>query len=356
MKRILYILFCLSLFASCQRRELTYSYDPTVEILLTADWSDMSVAPTGMSVYCYPESGESPTIKQTNDIDSVILNLGVGEYKILVFNQIPSDFSYILFSGLDDYETAEVYAASTTSKWYVSKATEDLVANPDELAVATYHSVTVTQEVVNEILGLREKPDYSAEDAEPYLVINVTPKVVIKTTRVTLSLAGIHNLTSVRSTLYGMSTGYHFSSQATHSDYATHLLESWSRTLYDWDVTKGEIVAYFTCFGLPETTVETRQVDESWGGTIHVEMLLVDNSTIVYRDYDLYDKTTLLYEDSSAKSDDDTPQYDDSDVDISIDIEDDDALEDVMPEGGSSGGFSGEVTDWEDEQQVGMDM
>ncbi|MFR9621002.1 MAG: DUF5119 domain-containing protein [Rikenellaceae bacterium] len=357
MNRILYILLCLLAFISCDRRELTYTYEPTVSILLKADWSDMSVKPTGMSVYCYPSSGESPTIIQTNIVDSTTLQLGIGEYKILVFNQVPSDFSTINFSGLSDYETAEVYAAATSSRWYSSKADEELVVEPDELAIATYHSVVVTKEAVDEILGLREQYDYSAEDEEPYITIEVAPKVVVKVTRVTVSLDGIHNLSAARSTLYGMSTGYKFSSQTTHSNYATHLLESWSKTIYEADVTQGEIVAYFTCFGLPETVVASRQVDESWGGTMHLEMLLVDNSTIVERDYTLVDKTTLLYESEVAyKSDDDAVAYDDSDVDISIDIEDALTLPDVQAEGGYSEGFTGEVLDWEDEQTVGLEI
>ncbi len=362
MKKILYIICVCLVTISCERRTLTYSYNPTVEVVVNVDWSDMSVAPEGLSIYCYPETGESPTIKIVNltsdeqaaMASSTTINLGVGEYKFLVFNQTPSEFSSINFSGMSSYESAEVYASNTTSRWYVSKSEETLVVDPDELAAATYHSVEITQEAIDEVLGLREKYIDTDEQIEPYATIDLAAAVVIKTTRVTVKLNGINNLSSVRATLYGMATGYNFSTQTSHSDYATHLLESWSIAKYAEDVTKGEIVAYFTCFGIPGTTTETRVLDSSWGGTMHLEMLLVDLSTITETDHVLHDKTTLMYDDVINKSDEDdsTTQYDDSDVDISVDVDDDITLDDVMPEGGSSGGFDASVGNWEDEQQV----
>lgn len=365
MKKVFLIIIVALAFISCKRRPLTYAYTPKVEIILYADWADMSVKPTGMSVYCYPESGESPTIKQTNNVDSAILNLGVGVYKILVFNQVPSDFGTIDFSGLDYYETAEVFATSTTSKWYESKAEESLVQDPEELAIATYHTIEVTQEAVEEVLGLREKYDGTDYYIEPYKVIYVEPKVVIKTTRVTVKLDGFHNLSAARATLYGMAEGYDISEQKSHANYVTHLLESWSANEYLYDVTQGEIITYFTCFGIPETTTATRELDESWGGTMHLEMLLVDDSTIIEADYPLYEFTTLLYEeeleaddednrsgDEDGESEDDSPEYDDDDVDISVDLDGNITLPDVKPVGGSTGGFNANVTDWGEEEDV----
>ncbi len=365
MKKILYIICMCLVIISCERRALTYSYNPTVEVVVNVDWSDMSVAPEGLSIYCYPQTGESPTLKLVNlttdeksaMASSTTLSLGVGEYKILVFNQSPSEFSSINFSGMSSYESAEVSASTTTSRWYTSKSEETLVVDPEELAAATYHSVEIPQEVIDEVLGLREKYVDTDEQIEPYVTIDLEAKVVIKTTRVTVKLNGIDNLSSARATLYGMATGYNFSTQTSHTDYATHLLESWSLSKYAEDVTKGEIAAYFTCFGIPGSTTETRVLDSSWGGTMHLEMLLVDLSTITETDHVLHDKTTLIYEDVINKSDeDDSEQYDDSDVDISVDVDDDITLDDVMPQGVSSGGFNASVGDWESELLVEIPM
>ncbi len=356
MRQIVYIIFSCALLCSCVRRELTYSYNPTVEIVINADWSDMSEEPSGMSVYCYPDDGGSPVIKQTNSVNSTTVSLGVGEYKILVFNQIPSDFGTINFNYMDDYEQAEVTAASTTSKWYASKSDdEELVRDPEELAIATYHTVDVTQAAVDEVLGLTEKYEGTDMEIEPYIIIYVEPKVVIKTTRVTVAIDGIDNLASVRSTLTGMASGYDISEQTTHASYATHLLESWSIiNIEEFDVTQGDIVAYFTCFGLPEITVQTRDVDSSWGGTIYLDYLLVDLATIVSSEHLLYDKTTLITndEDATNRSDSEESEIDDADVDISIDIDDGVSLPDVEPVGGSSGGFDAQVDEWTGEEKV----
>lgn len=366
MRRLIFIMTIALMSLSCTRRPLTYTYMPTVEIVLNVDWSNMSEVPTGMSVYCYPESGESPTIKQTNDIHSTTLSLGVGTYKILVFNQVPSEFSTITFSGFNNFETANVCASTTTSNWYTTLDDDEiLAAEPAELAIATYQSVTVTEEAFEEVFGLHEQYDYSQEVA-PYQTINVKPDVVVKLTRVTVELEGICNLGAARSTLYGMATGYDISTHMANESSVTNLLDQWTMMCYVDDVNQGYIRTYFTCFGLPEMSNETREVDESWEGVLHLEMQSVDGLTVETRDYMLYDKTTILVDDEQED------KYEDKYVDISIDIHDDisslanDDNDDEVPDDdsddsddsdddsstSSTGGFNAEVTDWEDEEKV----
>lgn len=371
MKRLMLIMALALLLASCVRRELTYSYNPTVEVVVRTDWSNMDEVPTGMTLYCYSEAGGSPSVVQTNNIDSVVLNLGVGSYRLLVFNQTPSDFSSVSFSGLDSYDTAEVYATTTKSNWYTSKSDESLVNNPTEIAASTFESIVIEQEVIDEVLGLREK--YPDIDLDTYITINLKPKVVVKTTKVTVAVDGVHNLRSVRASLYGMATGYHFADQMSHSDRVTHLLESWSQRIYV-DPTQGEVIAYFTCFGIPETTTTTRANVEEWDGMIYLDALLVDDSTIVSFDFELAGRTTIVDDEPSensssvssnatAKADDDSADDDTdySDVDADIDIQlgfnlvdDDDpiVLPDVDPTDAGEGGFSAEVEDWGDEENI----
>ncbi len=347
MKKVFFMtLGCLLLLSSCVRRELTYGYDPTVKIVLNVDWSDMETVPTGMSVYCYPDDGGSPTVIQTNNVSSAELNLGVGNYNLLIFNQIPSDFGTINFSGLDNYYTAQVAATTTTSKWYASKADEELVRDPEDLAAATYHGLEVTQEAVDAKLDQFFTED-EASQTTIYMTINVDPKVVVKTTRVSIALDAIYNHSSTRASLYGMAQGYTFSTQKSHTTEVTHLLESWSKTLYD-DPNNGEIIAYFSCFGIPGQTTETRTVD-NWDGTLSLEILLVDNATIESYDFDISDKTTLT-EDSGSKGDEDTDIN--APADIYVHIDEGITLPDVEPVAGSDSSFGAEVDDWGDEVRV----
>ncbi len=351
MKKSLYII-CISIIAlSCERRELTYDYDPTVAVVLNVDWSDLSETPSGMSVYCYPESGETPTLV-TRNINStsvsVTVNLAAGNYNILVFNQIPSDFGTVSFDGLTSFETAQVNAASTSSDWAFSKSDSELVRDPEEVAIATYLNLEITEEDVREKLYLDSQDDVIADQVF-YKEITVAPQVVIRTTRVKIRLAGIYNFSAVRATLYGMATGYNISDEKSHTDKATHVLESWSSTTFD-DYREGEITAYHTSFGMPGQTTETRSYDYSeWDGQLDIEFLLVDNQTIESASYTLKDVLTLSA-DEAARSD----QVDQDDIDIYFDIDynSDDTpitLPDVMPEGGASSGFDATVRDWGDE-------
>lgn len=340
---------------SCQRRALTYDYDPTVEIVINADWSDMEGTPTGMSVYCYPEDGGKPTVAIANinsKESSIRVQLGAGIYNILVFNQIPSDYGTVGFSGMESYETASINAVSTTSKWAVSKGEDDLVRDPEEVAAATYLDLEVTEEAIREIIEMRSKGETKAEDMI-YITIDVAPKVVVKTSRVKIKLDGIHNYRSARATLYGMATGYNFAEQKSYSDKVTHILESWTSTVYEGDFRYGEITAFHTSFGLPGQTTETRGDDFSqWEGELDIDYLLVDNKTIFSESYDLAGHVTLAEELITASGEGDNQGDVNDPADIYIDLENAPltTLPDVKPEGGAEGGFDATIDDWGDEE------
>lgn len=365
MRKILFLAVSLLLFfASCERRPLTYFVDPTMEVIINVHWVDMSSTPSGMSIYCYPESGGSPTTTQTNNTSKATVNLGAGAYKVLVFNQIPSEYTTIDFVGLSSYETAEVNAMATKSSWYESKADDDnLSYEPEELAIATYHDLEITEEEIAKMI--EEYQSFmtykgSADTTFTYNIeIDVYPAVVVRTTKVEVEVDSIASLRSVRASVYGMSSGYDISEQKSHSTYTTHLLESWNLTLNDSISTRGTIYSYFTCFGLPETTTETRMVSDAWGGTMSLEILLTDGETIHATEHVLYDKTTLITDAESSENksgdDEELPSYDDEDVDILIQI-DGVSLPNMGDSGdsggtsGGSGGFSGSVNDWSEEK------
>ncbi|MFI3278425.1 MAG: DUF5119 domain-containing protein [Rikenellaceae bacterium] len=363
MRWITLIIYMSLAFSSCHRRPLTYAYSTTVEVVINADWSNLSETPTGMSVYCYPESGEAPTVTIANinsTESSISVNLSAGNYTVLVFNQIPSDFGTILFSGMDSYETAEINAVSTTSSWAESKESSSLIRDPEELAAATYLDLEVPEEVVNEFNQLRSSEEDLSPEALIYKTIDVTPKVVIKNTRVRVRITGIYNYRSARATLYGMASGYNFSEQASHSTMSTHVMESWSSTVYEEDYREGEIVTVFSCFGLPAQSTATRSTDYSnWPGQMDIDILLVDNSTIVSESVSLCDKITTSSDGDSKSEDSDVDVNLDVSVDINIDsgygLDDDDddtpiVLPDVLPEGGSTSGFDADVEDWGEEE------
>lgn len=367
-KFILLIGICLVII-SCKRRPLSYDYDPTLEVILNVNWSEMSEVPTGMSVYCYLEGGTKPIvkIKNINTIESSIkLKLGAGKYNVLVFNQIPSDFGTIQFDEMNSFETAEINAVKTTSKWAESKAESDLIRDPEELAAATYLDFEITEEEIDKKLDAYysdKRDDDKDETIVIQKVINLTPKVVIKTTRVKVRLSGVHNLRSTRATLYGMASGYSFSKQKSHSNRATHLLEGWRLTQFD-DYREGEVTAFYTCFGMPEQTSESLTDDYSdWDGVMDVDYLLVDNKTVVSKSYDLTGHVRLAEDDSRVEDEEDEDVNREADIYIDLDYgdeggdgDDPEVLPDVKPAGGSNSGFDATVEDWGPEEDVDVPM
>ncbi len=354
MKKLLYIIAVVLMSVSCHRRPLTYDYDPTVEVILNVDWSDMSEQPTGMSVYCYPEDGGEATVSTTNINSmqsSVTLKLGAGVYNILTFNQSVSEYSSLGFDGMESYETATIHGATTTSKWAASKADSELIRNPTELAAATYLDLEITEDAVRDIVEMRSKVDTKAEDLV-YTTISVDAKVVVKTSRVKIKLDGIQNFRSARATLYGMAASYNFAEQSSCTTRVTHLVEEWTSTVYDGDYRYGEITAFHTSFGMPGQTTLTRAEDYSdWDGEMKIDYLLADNKTQFSETYDLGGHVTLA-EDQIVKADGDESTDPNAEADIYIDLGDDSTttLPDVKPEGGATGGFDATIDDWGDEE------
>ncbi len=362
MKRLLYILCLCLLFISCERRELIDNYNPTVDIAIDVDWSNMSAVPSGMSVYCYPVSGDAPTIAIANITSvqsSITVSLTAGIYNILVFNQIPSDFGTIGFSGMDSYDTASIGAiSSTTLAALVSKNGDEYIREPEELAAATYLDLEVTQEAVTYSVELKSK-GYTKSEELIWTTVSLVPEVVIKNTQVTVRVSGIYNYYSATARLYGMATGYNFAKQQSHSDMTSHLLEEWRSTTYEEDSREGEITITFTCFGLPGQNASSLVSDYAeWEGVMDLDITLVDQLTVISESIELCDKITTT---SSSKADDDEQSDTEANLDMNIDIDissgfgltdgdDPIVLPDVTPAGSTGSAFDATVDDWGDEE------
>ncbi len=356
MKKLLYI-YILTLLVSCDRRDLTYDYNPTAAIKVVVDWANMSATPSGMSIYCYPTSGEEATVLISNDVDEAIVDLGAGTYNILIFNLTPAELPDVDFELNDGFENAKVYASSTVSEWAVAKSDDEgLVKSPKEIAAATYMSITVTQEAVEEAIALRSRGVTKSEDLICE-TIYVEPKVVVRNTRVRVWLTNFFSHSSTRATIYGMASGYHFFTQKSHTDMATHILSSDSWVSYTEDYNNGYVYTYFLSFGLPDQTTSTRTSTrgewDDWDGMLYIDFLMTDNTTIQSEEIELWDK--VVVNDTSSKADSDSSA--EVSVDIDVDTGSDSRIvlpDDITPSQGSTNGFDAVVDEWGDE--VGVDL
>lgn len=355
MIRILYmILLCLATLA-CERRDLTYNYSPYCEVVVNIDWSNMKVPPKGISIRAYPKSGEKPIIIHSNTITGGTLKLPVGEYNILVFNQIPSDFGTVTFRGMEKWETAELYSnEQTTESWATDVAQATIVREPEYVAASTYTNLKISEKDTESYY----REFKSTEDEKVTYTINLKPRVVVKKTFVRVHVDGIKNLRSTRGVLTGMTDGYNFSTQTSFKNKVSHILHDWKIEPFGFVDQYGETNTYFMSFGLPNVKTATRAV-QNWDGHIDLEMLLVDNKTVIKHSADVSQYTEI--------------KDDDDDVNINITIEvgvsggdsgddddDDDnptpILPDVKPEGGSSSGFDATIDNWEREERHEVDI
>ncbi len=341
MKRIItYIIYvCLIMVvASCEHKELCYHHPHTAKVTILSDWSKFDKeTPTGMTVMVYPQQGELKTSVKalTHTLDHVTLNLPVGIYHSVIFNQSESEYGTLSFRGMDCYETAEVYTKNSKSTWYKSKAEGERVSTaPEWIAVSRHENAEVTQEMVDatgdEILA---KPQ--PRNAMGFVIAEHSPKNIIYTIMVTVHIKGFYNLRSARASFEGMAEGYFLGTNKYSHNTVTQLMENWEAEVDETDPTTGTITATITSFGLPDG--HTAKPDDN---ILNLSILLVDNKTVMEYAFKVGDK--IVHDKDSAKID----------LRLHLDLTLEEPLPDVKPEDGSGTGFNATVDDWGDEVDV----
>lgn len=330
------------LFAACEHKELCYHHPHTAKVRMDVDWSEFTKeTPTGMSVMIYPfdveEAPNKVVSQQSNTISHVYVDLHAGNYNSIVYNQSPSEYGTILFRGMEQYETAEVYSNKTVSRWYRSRSDEEKVAtNPEWFATDIEENVQVTSDMVS-ITGEHLLINQSRTQSD-FVVASFIPQNIIYTIFVKIHLKGIHNLRSARASLNGLAEGYLFAAQKPTNNIVTQLIENWSLTVDETDPTQGYITAEMTCFGLPSSHRQTADENE-----MELFLLLVDNKTTVKCPFKVGDKFTQSEEDKKE-------------LYLRLELYWDEPLPDVKPEGGSSSGFDAVVEEWGEEEDIDINM
>ncbi len=339
MKRVIaYIIYVciIMVVVSCEHKELCYHHPHTAKVSILSDWSMFDKEPpTGMTVMVYPQQGEQETSVKTltHILDHVTLNLPVGIYHSVIFNQSESEYGSVSFRGMDKYETAEVYTNDTKSTWYKSRAeNERVVTAPEWIGSSRHEDAEVTQEMVD-ATGEETLKGIHPRNAYGYIIAEHTPQNIIYTISVTVHIKGFHNLRSARASLDGLAEGYYFGGGKYSGNTVTQLLENWEKNVDENDPTKGTITAIITCFGLPDGHMTTP--DEN---LFSLSLLLVDNKTVVGHTFKIGNR--FVYDEDSATAK----------LCLYLDLTLDEPLPDVKPEGGSNSGFNATVDDWGDEE------
>ena len=343
-----WVLFLLCA-VSCNHDELCYHHPHDARVRVDVDWQDfVQEVPTGMTVMVYPQGeGAGKAVTQhTNTTNHAIFALPEGKYHSIVYNQSPSEYGSVSFRGMESFETAEVYANPTDSRWYVSRGDEDgrVVTEPEWIGTDWIKDMQVTKEMVDKT-GEENLAELSASRARvenSFLIGEHRPQNIVYTITVKVHIDGIYNLRSARASLSGLAEGYWLGKGRPTAGKVTHLLEEWSMTLNEDDPTKGTIVAKITCFGLPDGHQGRPEENE-----LILSLLLVDNKTILDFPFEVGD-------DFEAQIEEDVHLRLNLAVELEITLTT--PLPDVKPEGGSGSGFSATVDDWGEEENIDINM
>ncbi len=327
----------LLLMLSCTHKDLCYHHPHTAKVRIDADWSEFEKeVPSGMTVMVYPCDGGRAVRHLTNTITHAYVNLPVGYYHSITFNQSEEEYGSVGFRGMDRYETAEVHTNATKSTWYKTKAEEEkLAAEPEWIGADRHEGAEVTQEMVDvtgeNLIAMKQQRALMQD----FVIATHTPQNIIYTITVKVHLKGFHNLRSARASMTGLAEGYMFAKGEYTANQVTQLLETWSSKVDENDPTKGYITTISTCFGLPKGHGAT--ADEN---LFTLSVLLVDNKTVKEFPFKVGD---LI-------------EHDGENLSLNLELSVDETLPDVQPVGGSSSGFDAKVEDWGDEENFEVEI
>ncbi len=122
------LLVVLAVGGSCQRQELEDRSMLLAYIPISMDWSD-SLMPDGymanVSIGFYPIDGGEPIIFISDDLDFKVVTLPIGEYSILIHNDIVNNIGGTLFSDYNSFDDARIIVVEQSSTGLIYYYPED---------------------------------------------------------------------------------------------------------------------------------------------------------------------------------------------------------------------------------------
>ena len=361
------VVFSVILFAvSCDKdidfgfKDLCFYHPHTAPVKVNVDWSFFRhlERPTGMSVYVWSQNNPNKnTTFLTHSLSSIKLNLEAGKYDAFVYNQSELEFSTIEFHNLDDFNKAEARVIQVKSNWLSTKQPITKVgAEPEWLAIDCIRDVEVTDEMVAkaEAEYLATLPEANKQLQQQKSTREATktenevgplvPKSIIKNLDIYVHLENLPFLRSALGAIGDMAEGCYISTGQPTERHVTHTVGTWG-LVYDQtpsggvDLMKGAIKVSLSTFGLPAG--HQGKPEEN---NLYIRLLLVDNETILERDFPVGDIIAELNKyDGTLLDENGQPIWPE------IHVYWPEPLPEVEPVGGGGGAFDVGVSEWGDE-------
>jgi hypothetical protein len=361
------VIFSVILFAvSCNKdidfgfKDLCFYHPHTAPVKVNVDWSFFRhlERPTGMTAYVWSQNNpKKNTTFLTHSLNSIKLNLEQGVYDAFVYNQSEAEYSTIEFHNLDDFNKAEARVIQVKSNWLSTKQPVTKVgAEPEWLAIDCVRDIEVTEEMVAraEAEYLATLPEANKQLQQGKATREATrtenevgplvPKSIIKNIDIYVHLENLPYLRSALGAIGDMAEGCYISTGQPTERHITHTVGTWG-LIYDTtssggvDLMKGAIKVSLSTFGLPAG--HQGKPEEN---NLYIRLLLVDNETILEKDFPVGDIIANLNEYNGTKLDENgNPLWPE------IHVYWPEPLPEVEPVGGGGGAFDVGVSEWGDE-------
>ena len=279
-----------------------------VKVIWKAEIYPEGDKPTGVTLYIFRD-GEFYKQQTTASVDSCMLSLEPGKYKLLMISQSPDEFGSVEFKDMTDFENASVSILETKSSWF-TRASEDgevLITNPENMVVGVSEEFEVSAELVeefNEELARRRqekatKADDTGktpEEVEAYetlvsyytIRVPVYPQSIVSLFWVSIYSENADLLKSVRCSTSGMAKSFMLTKGTTTDEEATQIITEWSLTIDDPVNRVGHLDGKVATFGFPNGEKPSPQRDS----TLNVTTLLADYKTTDNYVFSVGDKIT----------------------------------------------------------------
>ena len=359
--------FSVILFAvSCDKdidfgfKDLCFYHPHTAPVKVKIDWSHFRhlEKPTGMSVYLWSRYNEKKNKTfLTHDLNSLNLNLEKGLYDAFVYNQSEDEYATIEFHNLNDFDKAEARVIQVKSNWLNTKLPNTKVgAEPEWLAIDCVRDIDVTEEMVAraEAEYLATLPEANKQMQQQKSTREATktenevgplvPKSIIKNVDIYVHLENLIYLRSALGAVGDMAEGCYIATRQPTERRVTHTMGSWGIVYGQTssgaiNMMKGAIKVSLSTFGLPAG--HTGNPDDN---NLYIRLLLVDNATILEKNFPIGDLLAGLNEyDGSLLDEDGVPIWPE------VHVYWPEPLPEVEAVGAGSGGFDVNVDDWGEE-------
>lgn len=214
----------ISSFTACQR-ETIYDLDiddPSLfKLIITPRWAEFDKLPTGMTAIVYPNDGSRPMTYVTNNIDSLVIPLPAGGYRVLLYNQTEGEFNSLKFRHMDSFNNAEIYAAedSEHAGAYDIMPKSTFCSQPETFAVDFFTDILVTKEEIN--AALRRSMQIVKK-------LEMRPHIIVAPIYITIPVDGIYNALSAAACVDGMARHSYLSHYDTDgTDLAAYPVTGW---------------------------------------------------------------------------------------------------------------------------------